>query len=274
MRIQTFFDRQLMRFNSKKRAKIHECCKGPNHPLFLESDDLAILWSAKSGCTFIVKWFLLQRGELEQAIAFSDWIHDYRTKVYRRSDAYNAGVHRAEFGKFRYLKLVRNPFSRAVSSYLHMVRTVGDSNFHAPFNAFLGRDIESEHGVSFSEFCDFLLAIDISNADIHYRQQAHRLEVEGLIDLDHIVHLEALHAELTPIVSRYGLTSASIDELSASHHNTRREKIRHFVGSKPFLRLENDTYPDYVSFYNEDLKRKIMHIYAEDFERYGYKALA
>ena len=126
MKLSTYIDRQWMRCNPEKRARIHEACKGPNHPLFLEDKDVAVIWSAKSGCTFAVKWFLLQRGELDQALAYSNWIHDYRTQVYRKSPAYQAGVHRAEYGKFRYLRLVRDPFARAVSSYLHMIRTVGD----------------------------------------------------------------------------------------------------------------------------------------------------
>ncbi|MFV8819968.1 sulfotransferase family 2 domain-containing protein [Haliea sp. E17] len=274
MKFSTFIDRQWMRFNSAKRAQIHEACKGPNHPLFLEDRDVAILWSAKSGCTFIVKWFLLQRGELEQALAWSSWIHDYRTGVYRKSEAYAAGVHRAEFGKMRYLRLVRDPFSRAVSSYLHMVRTVGDEAFHRPFNEFLGRDIEEGEGVCFSEFCEFLLATDVARCDVHYRQQAHNLETRGLVDVDHVIHLETLEQELAPLARRYGLLPASVSELSASHHNTRRQDCGDYVGDVPFKRTEADTYPDYRAFYNAELLEKIAAVYREDIQRYGYRVPA
>ena len=270
MKISTFVDRQWMRFNPQKRAMIHEACKGPNHPLFLEDKDVAVLWSAKAGCTFAVKWFLYQRGELEQALQHSDWIHDYRTQVYRSSPVYEAGVHRAEYGKFRYFRLVRDPYSRAVSSYLHMVRTVGDTAFHAPFNDFLGRDIEAGSGVSFAEFCEFLLSIDVSRCDIHYRQQAHLLETRGLIDVDHVVHLESLEQELDPLVGKYHLKPVSVGELSASHHNTRRSRSHGFVGDQPFQRTAEDVYPDYHQFYNEELAAMVRTIYAEDFHRYGY----
>ena len=263
-------DRQWMRFNRGKRALIHEACKGPNHPLFLEERDVAVLWSAKAGCTFAVKWFFYQRGELEQALDHSSWIHDYRTQVYRMSAAYELGVHRAEYGKFRYLRLVRNPFSRAVSSFLHMVRTVGDHGFHRPFNEFLGRDIEQDAGASFAEFCEFLLSIDVARCDIHYRQQAHPLETRRLIDVDHIIHLENLEQELFPLVKRYRLLPGSVAQLSASHHNTLRSESIEFVGNLPFRRTRQDIYPDYQAFYNDELVEKIRTVYAEDFGRYGY----
>ena len=272
MKLSTYIDRQWMRWNPDKRARIQHACKGPNHPLFLEKKDVAVMWSAKAGCTFAVKWFLLQRGELEQALAYSSWIHDYRTQVYRKSEAYQAGVHRAEYGKFRYLKLVRNPFARAVSSYLHMVRTVGDHTFHAPFNEFLGRDIEGTDGATFSDFCNFLLATDTARCDVHYRRQAHPMEVDGLIDLDHVIHLENLAAELAPVARHYGLKDYSVDELSASHHNTRRDQSEAFVGDQVFRRTEEDVYPDFRAFYNDELTGKVRQIYSQDFARYGYQA--
>jgi hypothetical protein len=273
MKPNTFLDRQWMRFNSRKRGRIHQVCKGPNHPLFLEDRDVAIIWSAKSGCTFAVKWFLLQRGELQGAQEYSNWIHDYRTGVYRPSEHYMAGVHRAEFGKMRYIRLVRDPYSRTVSSYLHMIRTVGDQNFHRPFNEFLGRDIEAGQGVSFAEFCDFLEATDVAHCDVHYRQQAHPLETSKLIDIDHVVHLEKLERELPPLVERYGLLPASIAELSASHHNTVRAEATEFAGDQLLRRTEDDIYPSYHAFYNDQLASRVRTIYAEDFARYGYGEL-
>ncbi len=274
LKILTAIDRQWMRFNAPKRSKIHSTCLGPNHPLFLEHADVAVLWSAKAGCTFAVKWFFEQRGELAAANAHSAWIHDYRTQVYRKSEAFLQGVHRAEFGKMRYVRLVRNPFGRAVSSYLHMVRTVGDHRFHQPLNEFLGRDIEEPPGVTFSEFCEFLLATDVARCDIHYRQQAHALETGGLIAIDQLVHLENLEQEWQVMTNRFNLNVSSVAELSRSHHNTQRASAREFVGDRPFLRTPEDVYPSYESFYNPELEVKVAHVYAEDFHRYGYaKAL-
>ena len=271
MEIATFIDRQWLRFNPAKRARIHQSCKTPNHLLFLENKDIAILWSAKSGCTLAVKWFFYQRGELETAQDYSPWIHDYRIQVYRQSNAYKMGVHRAEYGKMRYVRFVRNPFSRAVSSYLHMVRTVGNDEFHRPFNEFLGRDIEKDSNATFREFVDFLSDIDVQDCDIHYRQQAHQIEVNKLIDVDCVVHLENIERELVAVTRRYGLKPSSVSELSSSHHNTRRSVVRDsFVGDIPHHRTEEDVYPDYRDFYDSELIERITDIYANDFGRYGY----
>jgi hypothetical protein len=268
----TFIDRQWMRFNPKKRNRVHEACDTPTHLFFLENVDIAILWSAKAGCTLAAKWFFYQRGELEKALEYSPWIHDYRIDIYRTSDAYQLGVHRAVFGKMRYIRFVRNPFSRAVSSYLHMVRTTGDAEFHRPFNEFLGRNIELGCGPTFREFVDFLSSIDIQQCDIHYRQQAHKLEVNNLIEVDSIVHLESVERELVAVSRRYKLKVSSIRELSSSNHNTKRFRVGStFVGDAPHYRTEEDLYPDYRNFYDQELIERIAGIYANDFARYGYQ---
>ena len=96
------------------------------------------------------------------------------------------------------------------------------------------------------------------------------MEVDGLIDIDHVIHLENLAEELPPLARKYGLLEASISALSASHHNTRRCESARFAGDLVFRRTEADTYPDYRAFYNEALAEKIRQVYAEDFRRYGY----
>ena len=271
MNIVTFLDRQWMRFNSSKREKIYDACQMPVHPLFLENEDIALLWSAKSGCTLAVKWFFFQRSELQKALEYSSWIHDYRIDTYRNSAAFQAGVHRAQYGKMRYIRFVRNPFSRAVSSYLHMVRTVGDDAFHQPFNEFLGRDIERDASATFREFVNFLSPLDMRHCDIHYRQQAHHLETENMIDIDYVVHLENVEKELQDVTRYYGLKPASVSELSSSGHNTTRSVSGSmFVGDTPHVRTEADIYPDYRDFYDAELVERIASIYAQDFNRYGY----
>ena len=260
-----------MRFDPSRRALVYEFCQMPSHPLFLEDRDIALLWSAKSGCTLAVKWFFFQRGELAKALDYSSWIHDYRIDVYRTSAAFQAGVHRAQYGKMRYIRFVRNPFSRAVSSYLHMVRTVGDEDFHQPFNEFLGRDFEKDGGATFRDFVDFLSHIDVRHCDIHYQQQVHHLETENLIDVDYVVHLENVEKELRDVTKFYGLIPASVTELSSSSHNTTRSVSGSmFAGDIPHIRTEADIYPDYPDFYDAELVERIAGIYSEDFNRYGY----
>lgn len=271
MNIATFFDRQWMRFNPSKRALVYESCQMPSHPLFLEDRDIALLWSAKSGCTLAVKWFFFQRSDLAKAEDYSSWIHDYRVDVYRTSAAFQAGVHRAQYGKMRYIRFVRSPFSRAVSSYLHMIRTVGDDAFHRPFNEFLGRNIEKGGGATFREFVEFLSQVDVRHCDIHYRQQVHHLESENLIDVDYVVHLENVEIELRDVTELYGLIPASVSELSSSSHNTTRSVSGGmFAGDIPHIRTEEDVYPDYRDFYDAELVERIASIYVHDFNRYGY----
>lgn len=270
MKLGSFLQNLGLRPAPDPRSRIRNACRVANHPLFLEEKNVAILWSAKAGCTFAAKWFFFQRGTLEEALAYSSWIHNYRLQVYQGSEQFFAGLRSAELGKLRYVKLVRNPFSRAVSSYLHMVNTVGNQTFHAPFNDFLGRDIEEGEGVSFSEFCDFLLSIDVSACDIHYLQQAHKLETSGLVDIAHLVRLENLDSDMRALEKRFGLKPSSVATLSRSHHHTKRTESDAFVGDKAHKSNKGKMFPDFKAFYNEELIEKVSAIYRQDIDRYGY----
>lgn len=151
-----------------------------------------------------------------------------------------------------------------------MIRTPKGSEYHKRINKFLGRDITESPGLNFAEFYEFLLSVNITRCDIHYRQQAHELETSGLISVDHIIHLENLEEELLPLVSRYDLLPASVPHLSQSVHNSARSRARNFMGYTPLVRTVEDVYPEYENFYDEELSRKVRRSYQVDFERYGY----
>ncbi len=88
-------------------------------PLYSEDLQLAVLFSPKAGCTFAVKWFYFQTGILEEALAYSQWPHDYRLQVLYEQPGYRDKVTAVPALGARAVKFVRNPYDRAVSGYLH-----------------------------------------------------------------------------------------------------------------------------------------------------------
>ncbi len=241
----------------------------PNHPLFIPEQNVAVLWSAKGGCTFAAKWVFYQLGLLDEALKYSSWIHHYRVRVYCHSEHYAQSVRDASVGKYRYVKVVRNPFVRAVSSYLHLIKTPGAKDFHAPVDQYFGRDIDE--GLSFEEFVGFLENIDIHACDIHYQAQVHRLELDGLIAIDRVVKLDDGLDEFIAMEQSFGFEPAPLGELRTSHHNTGRNSSTDFVGRKRLKQNSvSDEYPEYQVFYDADLQRRVAAIYSEDFKRYDY----
>lgn len=256
--------------SAPKRERFRELVREPNHPLHWPDRRLGLLWSAKAGCTLAVKWFFYQLGLLDEALEYSSWIHHYRVREFCHSDIYREGVQRAARGGYRYIKVVRNPYQRAVGSFLHLVKTHGAKDFHRPVDEYLGRDLDDAPGIKFSEFVDFLESIDLHSCDIHYRVQLHGLEREGLIKADYVLKLDDLARDLPILERRLGLSAAPLVELGQSHHHTVANESRDFYGDSYLSISQEGRYPSFQCFYDEELAQRVAALYSCDFDRYGF----
>src|SRR5215813_12880764 len=90
-------------------------------PLWHEAFPFVILWSEKSNCTAVAKWFFLQIGRLDEALAYSPWIHDFEIKVYKTGDYIRRCVDAINSGA-KVVKFVREPYARTYSGYLELCR--------------------------------------------------------------------------------------------------------------------------------------------------------
>src|SRR4051812_20775721 len=50
-------------------------------PLYADNFPLVLLWTNKSGCTTVLKWFLFQTGLMDEASAYHRWPHRHRSLV-------------------------------------------------------------------------------------------------------------------------------------------------------------------------------------------------
>ncbi|MFM8708042.1 MAG: sulfotransferase family 2 domain-containing protein, partial [Planctomycetia bacterium] len=94
-------------------------------PLQQPGFPVAVCWSAKSGCTTVLKWFLAQTGLLDEALAYSRWVHDYREHKLFAARGYLRQcdrIFRRDHDDTTVVKVIRDPATRAVSSYLHFLR--------------------------------------------------------------------------------------------------------------------------------------------------------
>ena len=64
----------------------------PSQPLVSLSHRLVLFFSAKSGCTFAIKWFLQQTHMLEAARYYHPWVHNYRRDVLYNSKEHERGI--------------------------------------------------------------------------------------------------------------------------------------------------------------------------------------
>lgn len=259
----------MLNFSSPKRILLT-----PVRPLFSKDQNLALFFSAKGGCTFAVKWFFFQTNHLDQALAYHPWIHEYRQKVFCRLSEYKNHVHEILNKKTRIIKVVRNPYARAVSSYIHAARCGYENE---KISRFLNRPINNDTGFSFREFIGYLGSIDLHSADTrgcdpHHRVQIHRSEEKGLVKPDYIVKIENSFDAFKRIEAELGLQESNLESLNRSGHHTSRNKENTFSGDISYSvnSTKGLSFPSYINFYDDSLRKEVMKLYQIDFKTYDY----
>jgi hypothetical protein len=239
---------------------------------------IALFWTPKVGSLFAVRWFFEQKGLLNEALnyqrfyhGYKEFVHNYRDEIYRFSDGHRTSL--ASFLRnpesFTVIKIIRHPLKRAVSSYIHTIR-FGFSD--SKIQKYLARKISSKSRFSFREFVGYLESIDITKCNIHYRTQTHPLERSGQIRINHIVDIENSVEKISELERMLDLKQTNLARFSNSKHHTIRKNTDSFYGDKiDFFGWRNVLTPPAINFYDDDLVKRIGIIYAEDFERYGYK---
>lgn len=233
---------------------------------------LAVFFSAKSGCTFVVKWFFFQINHLDAALDFKHFVHQYRGQVYMKSAHYIKS--RKDFiskkGRgYLKIKIVRNPFERAVSSYIHFLGMVKNKDPEIKSN--FGIECKKQN-FSFNEFLNLLLTVNIRRCNIHWRQQYQF--IERRLNMNHIIHLKKSMDELLNLEQKYSLSKTKdMANLSHSKHHSFCQKSnisQQFCGDVAFSFEVKRNRPEYKYFYNDRLLEKVRRIYQVDFEQYNF----
>lgn len=249
-------------------------------PLQRPGFPVAVCWSAKSGCTTILKWFLAHNGLLEEALAYSRWVHDYRHDKLFQATGYRRQCERLYAHRSRgtsILKVIRDPATRAVSSFLHFLR-YGHDITSWPGAAALQQwkaamGLRDQQGVSFRQFLLFVTAQQLrrSTLDIHFRPQYNARQDARL---DTVIRLEDLSAGLRAVEDRHGLPHVDIGQLSRSgHHNSA-------TAGHAWPTLASDVPADHTTvaelgtppaqdFLDRDTLTLIRTAYQTDYEAYG-----
>lgn len=186
-------------------------------PLLDGSRRTVVSWSAKSACTHVVIWYLHRLGLLDEARSHHPWVHRYRGEVLYRSRMYQSArdqLGREGASEWTYVKVVRDPVKRCVSSYRHALMHGYEDEKMAHV---LGREIDHKIGYSYETFLEYLGQIDLHHCDIHHRVQKHSLDTvpfgqTWLINVDE----QDLDAALAELDRLQGCTPRNDDESSAA----------------------------------------------------------
>jgi hypothetical protein len=227
---------------------------------------LALFFSAKAGCTFATKWLFYQMGILDEALAYSHFVHVYRRNVYNKSETYKHALNQVYLPDYTRIKLVRSPYQRAVSSFIHAIK---NNHVDIEISNFLDRPLTDSRRFSFEEFITFLENTGVQYCNPHHRMQALPEELQNKLSFAYIVKLEDSLHEFKLIEKALDLKPADLDMLSQSFHHREKKSSDIFNGDKILGRLEKQYY-EYTSFYNDALKQSVAKLYACDFSQYHY----
>ena len=205
-------------------------------------------WTPKAACTVICKIFFDYMDELEKSLKYSSWIHNYRQDYYyKKYGRVNSNLLLSN--KIIKIKFVRNPYSRAVSSYLHVMKT----NLKKLFN---NEDMS---------FYTFLLNLEKKkyHSNPHYGLQMIYLENENTFD--HVLKIENLEKEIKNLNKLYNL---NLNYNFTSKHHIIKHRVNSNVSDVKFSKILK--IPHYNNFYDKKTKELVDKIYKKDIIRYNY----
>ena len=244
-------------------------------PLIYPLEGFGLIWSAKSGSKALMFWFFCRLGLLDAACCYPEpgrpKPHEFRSQLIA-SDSYRQWLVTCDPMTLRWLRVIRNPYNRAVSSFRHVLRD------YEHLAECLRLSI-AEQGLSFAEFLDYLLGIDIANCDAHFCQQWHPIEehvsLHKVINVDKESTLPAIdefetQLALTPVnpKAREDMLAQWQQDLRRYHKSLERPN-QDFSAVRFRRRQSGDQFPSYEAFLNADTRRKIERIYAKDFAAYA-----
>lgn len=245
-------------------------------PLYRSGFPVAVCWSAKAGCTTVLKWFLHHAGLLDAALLYAPWPHTYRMQVLMHPiSEYVATCKLAlQRGDVDVVKVVRDPARRAVSAYLHLLRWGEDPTWNPGIDPWKQRvGLGRQTGLSFEQFLHFV--IDMRSVgrqlDPHFSPQWNATW-EPFVG--RVIALERLTHELALIEVRHGLSRTDVRRFSDSvHHNPSDshhgwpEDVTRFAATSQDLATRGT--PPVEDFLDDRTADLVRLAYDCDYEAYG-----
>jgi hypothetical protein len=249
-------------------------------PLHHPRVPFAVAWTPKAGCTSLTKWFLFHTGDLTEALQHAKWIHRYRIEVFEARDGYGAELlDLVSTGSKPLFKLVRNPYDRAVSSFLHVLAAMEQRRLNRgrrlPLRA---QAMFTEAGfgtaISFRQFLETMKSNGLRDNRInqHLNPQYRRGE-ESMVS--RFIRLENFDNEIRALEREFALAVSPLDLITRSAHHRRKSNGKGECLAdtvfEPGSIMREET-PAYESFYNERTRTLVRELYDDDFGHYGYAA--
>ena len=258
---------------------------GRRAPLHAAEFPLVLLLTEKAGCTSLTKWFLFHVGKLDEAVHYHPWVHRYRIGVlYQQPGYYWQALRLLAFRSKPVIKLVRNPYDRAVSSFLSTLSIAYGRNARtwaidlvSAARAHAGKPAVPVPAMSFRDFLR-LLAVNGTERSQVNGHVARQYVAGEEARLDRVIKLERFVEEIRRLEAEFKLPESPLDRITKSrHHRTRDRDDARVSAAGPDLeftsqQVHSGSSPLYEAMYDDDTRRLVRECFAPDFRAYGYEA--
>lgn len=256
--------------------KLFQIQQGLAHklPYYHKNFPLILFWSQRAGCTSFIKWFFYQIDLLETAIQYNPWVHYYEIQVFNKRPSYQMEILQELMKSEKdTIKLVRNPYHRAVSSFTIFIGTPEHvwSHMRQEMRLLFNQHNQMTEGFSFSQFLQYLKLNPQVIYDGHFSPQYIAGE-EAYIK--QYIYLENFEESIRKLEEKYGLKHSPLEQITQSAHHF-QDKMT-LQGNFADVRTTDPAFPKFPifptfeSFYNEETKILVEEIYKMDFEKYSY----
>ena len=227
--------------------------------VFDDKNKIIMDWSCKCGCSIAVGMMFKHLGLLDEVMKKNKRIHAYRRLTYTPHHRVNRTT---LCNKDNYLfKVVRNPYTRAVSSYLHVCG-------RPKLNLLAQKNPDSYKTLSFRQFIILLEGMNVKHdIDPHCRVQTKNYERRNLRQ-PVICKLESFAQDIEKINTECNV-NFSLEGVTAHHHAKKDVEKKTLCVDHSFENFDG-AYPNYNYFYDQVVFEKVTQLYKEDIERYEY----
>lgn len=227
-------------------------------PVIDRKNKIIMFFSLKAGCTVALRMFFDHMGLSEEIQKYRAahrkrvsrkvlWEHRFRANYFYKNYGTPTDEEINDPNYFKF-KVVRNPYTRAVSGYIHSIT----------WDGFRG------------SFARFVKTFRFKGCNAHLKPQSESPEV--LSKINRIVKIENLDNDIKEINGLIGSNFRA--DYTSFHHLTKTDGTE-FVGQKVFRRAPkkdppSPSIPDYRYFYNKKIADKVAQIYHKDLLNFGY----
>lgn len=236
---------------------------------FIKDDKNKIIFylHQKCGNTSFLKMIFENLGILELALSYDKyrkqpieygvgWPHYYRYSVYNIEN--RVTVDNIISGEYKLIKIVRNPYKRIVSSYLHVSKVNKE---------LLNKHFKNDN-LSFYEFLLILKNKNLKSIDLHIDEQICLFEKENMIYFDEIIKIEELKDKINYLNDKYNLNMSFFYE-TIHKQEIKQNKINNFIGKHKYDQYKNSV-PEYKYFYNDEIREIVYELFKDDINYYNY----